>query len=104
MTLSIPFRYRTKFSSTVVLKRGVIPPKASMLTDWCVKTFQNREVEPIANVSVHLLDQDHKVCATWNLQHVWPKSWKIAELNAERSEVLIEQIELHYNRFTYKNV
>ena len=94
---------RTKYSSAAVLKRGVIPPGNSQLTDWCIRTFQQRKVEPLDLVSVHLLDEDHNVCAAWDLEHVWPKSWKVAELNAERSEVLIEQIELHFNRFTFSS-
>lgn len=95
---------RTKFSSTLVLKRGLIPPKASGLTDWCLQAFNDRVVVPLDLVSVHLLDEKHKPCAKWDLEHVWPKSWKVAELNAERSEVLIEQIELHFNRFTLSKV
>lgn len=94
---------RTKYSSTLTLKRGLITPEASGLTDWCLRAFSDRVIEPLNTVSVHLLDEEHNVCAKWDVEHVWPKSWKVAELHAERSEVLIEQIELHFNRFTLKN-
>lgn len=95
---------KTKFSSSITLKRALVGPKDSGLTDWCTEAFINLKVRPMSVVSVDLLDQDHNVLFKWDLHHVWPKSWKIAEFNAERSEVLIETLELNYNRFTYKNL
>lgn len=94
---------RSKFSSSLTLKRGLIKPKESGITDWCLKAFVNLEIQPLNLLSVELLDESHSVLVKWDLEHVWPKSWKIAELNAERSEVLIETLELNYNRFTYRN-
>ena len=94
---------RSKFSSTVILKRGLIEPGNSGLTDWCINTFNHLKIKPLSLVSVELLNQDHQVLIKWDLSHVWPKSWKMAELNAERSEVLIETLELNFNRFTLKN-
>lgn len=93
---------RTSFSSSLTLKRGLIKPGESGVTDWCVRAFVDLKIEPLNLVSVWLLDEDHKKLVRWDLHHVWPKSWKVAELNAERSEVLIETLELNYNRFTYK--
>lgn len=92
---------RSQFSSSLTLKRGLIMPEDSAITDWCVEAFVNLKVYPLAVVNVLLLDEKHEPLARWSLQHVWPKSWKVAELNAERSEVLIETLELNYNRFTY---
>jgi len=37
----------------------------------------------------------------WVVIHAWPKNWKLGEFNAERSEVLIETLELNYNRFEF---
>ncbi|MBK6931911.1 MAG: phage tail protein [Saprospirales bacterium] len=84
------------------LKRGLLTPNQSGLTKWLRDAFQHLKIKPLATVTVDLLDENHKVLVQWNLAHVWPKSWKIAELNAERSEVLIETLELNYNRFEYK--
>lgn len=94
---------RSKFSSSLVLKRGLIHPKQSGITDWCLEAFVDLKIAPLKVVSVELLDEEHQVLVKWDVEHVWPKSWKIGELNAERSEVLIETLDLHYNRFTYKN-
>ncbi|HNP83873.1 MAG TPA: phage tail protein [Nitrospira sp.] len=93
---------RSKFSSSLTLKRGLLRPKQSGITDWCLKAFQDLKITPLQVVTVALLDEEHNVLVKWDLEHVWPKSWKIGELNAERSEVLIETLELSYNRFTYK--
>lgn len=92
---------RVKFSSTLTLKRGLIDPGKSGITSWCNSAFVNLQIRPI-NLSVELLNEEHNVLVKWDVVHVWPKSWKIGELNAERSEVLIETLELNYNRFTYK--
>lgn len=94
---------RTKFSSSLTLKRGLIKPKESGITDWCLEAFVDLKIAPLSMVSVELLGEDHNVLVKWDVEHVWPKSWKLGELNAERSEVLIETLDLNYNRFTYKN-
>ena len=39
---------------------------------------------------------------TWNVHRAWPKNWKIADLNADKGEVVIETFELNYNYFTFK--
>jgi phage tail-like protein len=93
---------RSKFSSSLTLKRGLLRPGQSGITDWCLEAFQDLRIAPLKLVTVALLDEEHNVLVKWDLEHVWPKSWKIGELNAERSEVLIETLELSYNRFTYK--
>lgn len=93
---------RSKYSSSLTLKRGlIVEPKKSGITDWCIGAFTNLKIRPLTLLSVELLDENQNILTQWDLHHVWPKSWKIAELNAERSEVLIETLELNYNRFTY---
>ena len=84
---------------TLILKRGILTPKESGLTKWCQAAFQNMQVKPLATVNVELLDENHDVLMQWQLSHVWPLSWKVAELHAERSEVLIETLKLNYNYF-----
>ncbi len=89
---------RSKYT-TLTLKRGMLTPKDSGLTKWFQAAFQNLVVEPISKVNVELLNEKHDVLMQWELAHVWPLSWKVAELNAERGEVLIETLELNYNYF-----
>ncbi|WP_020598753.1 phage tail protein [Spirosoma panaciterrae] len=95
---------RRKYSD-LVLKRGLLTPEASSeLTKWCLKAFEQLEVQPI-NLEVALLgegDERPQTLCLWKVIHAWPKSWKMGELNAERGEVLIETLELSYNRFEFK--
>lgn len=95
---------RSKFASVLTLKRGLLLPGSSGLTQWCIDTFIHLKVKPLPMVTVELLNENGNAMVKWDLEHVWPKSWKVAEFNAERSEVLIETLELHYNRFTVKKV
>jgi len=84
--------------SPLILKRGLLKPSASGLTRWLQKAFDDEEVEPISTVVIKLLNEEHKPLMLWTINNVWPRSWKIGELNAENGAVLIETLELNYNR------
>lgn len=97
---------RRKFGP-LVLKRGLVGPVTSPVANWLKKTFEGepfdlttgKEAFQVINtVIIDLLGEDHQPLMSWTVTNVWPRSWKIAELNAERSEVLIETLELNYNR------
>lgn len=106
---------RRKFGP-LVLKRGLLGPKTSAISAWMKKIFEedpftgaslNNTNEPnvervvfnvFPSVNIHLLGEDNQVLMKWTINNVWPRSWKIGELNAERGEVLIETLELNYNR------
>ena len=98
---TIPGRRRY---TSLTLKRGILNPKDSGLSKWCQQAFQNLIVEPIGKVNVELLNENHDVLMQWELSHVWPVSWKVGELNAEKGEVLIETLELNYNHFKLVSV
>ena len=85
------------------LKRGLLKPQDSKLTEWLKDTFDGEQVKPIATVDIMLLGEDHQPLMHWTINNVWPRSWKIGELNAERGEVLIETLELNYNRLIFSN-
>lgn len=89
--------------SPLVLKRGLLRPDDSSLSAWCRRALEDQQIKPLNLVKVALLDESHNILMYWNLAWVWPRSWKLAELHAERSEVLIETLELNYNRFEFKN-
>jgi phage tail-like protein len=82
----------------LLLKRGLITPAEKGITAWLKKAFDEEKVQPVETVDISLLDEEHNPLITWTINNVWPKSWKIGELNAERGEVLIETLELNYNR------
>jgi phage tail-like protein len=82
----------------LVLRRGLITPKNSGITQWCQEAFDNFIFRP-ANLLVSLLGEKQEALMTWKVQHAWPKSWKIADLNADKGEIVIETFELNYNYF-----
>ncbi|MEO5593068.1 MAG: phage tail protein [Chitinophagaceae bacterium] len=97
---------RRKFGP-LILKRGLLGPKTSVIGDWFKQTFEGEpfdtdngkaDYKVIDSVTIKLLGEDHQPLMVWTVTNVWPRSWKIAELNAERGEVLIETLELNYNR------
>lgn len=87
----------------LVLKRGLLRLQDSAISQWFRRAFEDEMVEPLPNVEIQLLNEDHVPLLFWSAIWVWPKSWKMGELNAERGEVLIETLELNYNRFVFKN-
>jgi phage tail-like protein len=82
----------------LILKRGLLKPSASGLTRWLQRAFNDEEVEPVDIVTIKLLNEEHKPLMLWTINNVWPRSWKMGELNAETGAVLIETLELNYNR------
>lgn len=87
---------RTKYQN-LVLKRGVVTD--SKLIDWCLKTFQNLDIQP-ADLTISLLNEKGEPLMTWNVVHAWPKKWSVEDLNAMESKVLIESLELQYQYFS----
>lgn len=81
----------------LILKRGLLTPSESGITKWFKEVFDNQIVVPVPTVHIKLLNEEHQPLMQWTINNVWPRSWKIGELNAERGEVLIETLELNYN-------
>lgn len=87
---------RSKYSD-LVLKRGALTD--SGVIAWCRDALEGARIQP-STVLVHLLNEAHEPLVTWNVVHAWPKKWSMTELHSEKSEVLIETLELNYNFFT----
>jgi phage tail-like protein len=83
----------------IILKRGVLKPKDSGLTQWCQMAFQEFNFVPLETVDVIVLDDRHNPILRWKLSHVIPLKWKISKLNAQKSEILIETLVLKYANF-----
>ncbi|MDH7460650.1 phage tail protein [Chitinophagaceae bacterium 26-R-25] len=82
----------------LILKRGILTPSASGITRWLQDVFENEKIVPKRSVTIKLLNQDHTTSLMyWTISNVWPRSWKIGELNAETGNILIETLELNYN-------
>lgn len=94
-THQLPVRRK---AGPLVLKRGILSPKQSLLTKYLQGVFANDVFQPMDVVTVNLLDETHQTLLSWSVNNVWPLSWKIGELNAMQGEVLIETLELNYNQ------
>jgi phage tail-like protein len=87
----------------LILKRGILRPADPTLIKWSITTwlqdaFQHEIIKPVPSVTIKLLNEDHTSSLLyWTISNVWPRSWKIGELNAEQGAVLIETLELNYN-------
>jgi len=88
---------RRKFGP-LVLKRGILTPGQSILTQFLQGVFANNSFTPFDVVTIQLLDENHQSLMYWAVNNVWPLSWKIAELNSMQGDVLIETLELNYNQ------
>lgn len=87
----------------LTLKRGLLKPSDSKLTAWLKQAFDEEKLMPLPTVTISLLDEQHNALMHWSINNVWPRSWKIGELNAEQGAVLIETLELNYNRLLFEN-
>lgn len=91
---------RRRFSD-LTLKRGLLAPEdQSFFTAWCKAAIENLVVVPL-HLDILLLNEAHDPIMKWKIVHAWPKKWKFGELNAERAEILIETLELNYNRLEF---
>lgn len=90
------FPVRTKFPN-LILKRGMVTN--SKLIDWCRDAIESFQFKPI-NLTVKLLNEEHKPLVTWNVVHAYPVKWAVDDFNAEENKISIETIELAYNYFT----
>jgi len=81
----------------LVLKRGLV--NSSKVIDWCRRTTETLQIEPI-NINVSLLNEAHKPVMIWQIKHAWPKKWSVADFNAESSAIVIQTIEIGYRYFT----
>lgn len=82
----------------LVLKRGLVSPDQSILTQWMQGVFANDVFQPMDVVTIALLDETHQTLLAWAVDNVWPTSWKMGELNSMQGEILIETLELNYNQ------
>lgn len=80
----------------VTLKRGVTG--SLDLYKW-YDDVRNGSASAARNVNIHLQNEDRtQVVLTWKLGRAWPVKYSFSPLNAQGKEVLIEELELTYER------
>lgn len=96
---------RTSYTA-LVLTRGLV--KNSKLIAWCNDAILNYDIRPM-NLLVTLLHVNRpddskppdkiEPLMSWKVINAWPQKWSVSEFNAEKSEVVIETLELKYHYF-----
>lgn len=82
--------------SDVTLVRGSI--QDSEVTRWCLDAMEKFQFQPV-NLMISMLNQNHEPLMSWYVHHAIPLKWKLADLNAEKSEVHIETLTLKIKYF-----
>lgn len=97
-TIKVPtFR---KFSN-IILKRGTYQGNNEFF-DW----FNTAQFSGGAkrDIAINLLNEEHKTIIVWKIRNTWPIVLKFAELNAMKSEILIERLEIAHEGFTVETI
>ena len=87
----------------LILKRGM-PGRVnakSTLTQKLIEVFGKDTFVPFDVVTIHLMNENRQTMMYWSINNVWPLSWKMSDLNAMQSEILIETMELNYNQLIF---
>jgi phage tail-like protein len=89
--------------SPLVLKKGFT--SSSKLLEWRQDWLdRTRQKMKRVNGTISQLNTALEVVGTWTFMRAWPTKWEIPELDAAKSEVLIESLELCHEGLTFVSV
>jgi phage tail-like protein len=80
----------TTIFQPLVLKRAVVLPRNSGLLQWVVSCLNNPVYEPLPQVLVEVLNEEHQPLIIIRLKEVSFKNWALGELHAQQSGLLME--------------
>jgi phage tail-like protein len=87
----------TKYSN-VTLKRGSVLQDFEFFKLWreTAKFQESNKIKKVfrRDITIKLLNEDHKPVITWTLENAWPKTIKSTDLKSDGNEVAIETMEL----------
>lgn len=86
-----------KRSSDVTLKKGVFKDDATLF-NWFSEVKMNTIKRQ--NVTIQLLDEEHKVMFTWTLKNAFPMKVTGTDINPQNGEAVIEELVLAHERLT----
>ena len=84
--------------STLLLTRAVEDVGNSSFSKWIFDSLGKRTLNPLDEARIELLDENNAPSLNWTIRQITLKSWKLGELHAQKSEVLLETIELSYRQ------
>lgn len=92
--------------SNLKLKRGLVT-STSAFGEWCLDAFSfdfSSKLE-LKHVMVLLLNEQSLPVMVWTFFNAYPVRWKLTEgFNAKESQIVVEEIELSYQRFDRTSV
>jgi phage tail-like protein len=87
----------TKYSN-VILKRGIVLEDFEFFKLWreTAKFQESNKIKKVfrRDITIKLLNEDHKPIITWTLENAWPTKIQSTDLKADGNEVAIETMEL----------
>lgn len=81
----------------LTLKRGLLT--SSEILTWIRASIEDYQVRP-KDLDVTLLNDAHQPLLTWHVVNAYPTKWSVSDLNASSNAVVIESLQLFYQRFT----
>lgn len=90
-------KYPTRARYTeLTLKRGLLIHSA--ILDWIRAAIEDFQVRP-TDLDVTLLNDAHEPLLAWHVTGAYPTKWSVSDLNASGNAVVIESLQLFYQRF-----
>jgi phage tail-like protein len=84
----------TKYSD-ITLKQGTFLGDFEMYTLWKnTIMFQEGKAKFRRDITIRLLDEEHKPIITWTVKNAWPRKVAYADLKADANEIIIETMVL----------
>jgi phage tail-like protein len=80
----------------IILRRAYKP--ASKIVTWCLDAINNNKTQAL-DLTVKLLNAELELLSGWKIEHAVPVAWGVDELHAQETKILMETIELSYQRF-----
>ena len=82
--------------SVLTLKRAARGYGESALIRWLFLHFNNSGNHSWKKATIEILNEEHQPFMIFTIRNVFPKSWRLSELNAMNGDILMETIELYY--------
>ena len=82
--------------SPLVLRRAITKNNNSALRQWILRCLNASSPEPLPEVLIEVLNDEHTPEMIIRLTNVTAAAWELGELHAEKNELLMEEITLHY--------
>lgn len=88
----------------IILKRAISQKNKSLLRQWVLKSLNGSKYAPLPDMLIQVLNEEHQPAITFRLTHVTAAGWQLGELNAQQSELLMEEFTLLYRSIEQLNV